>query len=81
MERRHRINESEMKWIVRAVFYRLLGLSYKFESEGINEETTVLFKFLWRVTRHSKGKPGYPIINADTINEFIRENGESLLST
>ncbi len=77
MVRRHRINESEIKWITQAAFYRLLELATFFNSEGVDDEAEALFKFLWRVTRHSQGKPGYPDVNPDSIKHFIKELSNS----
>ena len=79
MDRRHRINDSEIKWLTQAAFYRLMGLSYSFSSKGVGDEAEALFKFLWRVTRHSQGKPGYPEITSESINQFIMENNEAII--
>jgi hypothetical protein len=57
MARRHRILETEMRYVMKAVHYRLERLA---EEGDIGEEAEMLFRALWRFDRHRSGPPGYP---------------------
>ena len=56
MVRRHRIQDDELPYVMKAVFLRLAELHDK----EITVETETLFRVLWRFNRHRKGPPAYP---------------------
>jgi len=56
MVRRHRIQDEELPYVMKAVFLRLGELRGK----EIAAEAETLFRVLWRFHRHMKGPPAYP---------------------
>ena len=56
MARRHRIQEDELPYVMKAVFLRLAQLV----EEEVTPETEALFRVLWRFDRHRTGPPSYP---------------------
>ena len=68
MVRRHRIQDDELPYVMKAVFLYLRRLYQK----EITPETEALFRVLWRFNRHRKGPPAYP-------EEITREEIEGLL--
>jgi len=57
MARRHRILESEVRYVMKAAHYRLETLLKKHD---VGEEAHELFRVPWRLNRHMKGPPRYP---------------------
>ena len=55
MVRRHRLNDEELMYVMKAVHLRLSELRKK----EISPETESLFRVLWRFTYHRRGPPGY----------------------
>ena len=69
MARRHRILESEARYVMKVVHYRLEALV---EEQGVGEEAQELFRVLWRFNRHMTGPPGYPEpITVDDIEGLL----------
>lgn len=70
MVRRHRLQEEEMGYVMKSVHLRLVRLARRKE---YTEETETLFRVLWRLTRHSRGAPGYPETNEDEVKRLLRD--------
>jgi hypothetical protein len=68
--RRHRITETEVKPVMRAVHTKLSQLA----KEGlITEDVENLFTVLWRFHQHRTGPPNYPEITLDTVKSLLAE--------
>ena len=68
--RRHRITESEVKPVMRAVHTRLTQLA----QEGtITDDAENLFTVLWRFHQHRTGPPNYPEITLEAVRTLLIE--------
>jgi len=65
--RRHRITESEVKPVMRAV-HAILA-----KEGAITDDAENLFTVLWRFHHHRSGPPGYPEITVDTVRLLLAE--------
>ena len=68
MTRRHRIFESEIPPVMKAIHQRLTILN---TSDEISYEKQQLFRVLWRMRQHRTGPPHYPEITKDEINKLL----------
>jgi hypothetical protein len=68
--RRHRITETEVKPVMRAVHARLSQLV----KEGkLTDDVENLFTVLWRFHQHRTGPPSYPEITLDAVRSLLAE--------
>ena len=67
MTRRHRIYPEEIPPIMTAIHNTLSTLH---QSEP---DTQILFRVLWRLKTHREGRPAYPDLNEESLNELLAE--------
>ena len=75
MPRRHRIYPNEIPPIITAIHNTLTTMNHN------DPETLPLFRVLWRLKTHREGRPCYPELNKETLNQLLIEVEQIIAET
>lgn len=75
MPRRHRIYPNEIPPIITAIHNTLTTMSPN------DPETLPLFRVLWRFKTHREGRPCYPELNRETLDQLLIEVEQIIAET
>lgn len=67
MTRRHRIYPDEIPPIMTAI-HNTLSIMHPSDPD-----TLILFRVLWRLKTHREGRPSYPDLNEETLDNLLME--------